>query len=288
MWQQLRGEVNLNSISTCPICGSIHTNRIGEKNKIPIISCLICTHMFADLEGYEFNHENLEDFREGFTHGLMSTDAHYYEHLTAGEAKGFPTNITATKVLSIVQGAGFSKVSWLDIGAGSGHLVKRAQELGFDVTGIEPGGWGQIAVMRKEVRIMQRFLEKNREDKKYSIVTATDVVEHVANPVEFLALMSGYLTELGMIVISVPCIESIEAKVFGMRWPMIAPPTHRHFFTRRSLSTAISKAGMRPKIMLQFNIRRYYGLSRYSAFMDLIDKLINGDQLVCAMTLGVD
>ena len=189
--------------SECPVCKARKSRCQGEKNSIPIMACSECTHVFADLTGYDFDHEDLDVFREGFTHGLMRTDADYYDHLVQGEALGFPTHITATKVLSLVREAGIVKGRWLDIGSGSGHLVERAQERGFDVSGVEPGGWGQIAAQRKGVRIAQGFLGKNQDGYRNSVVSATDVVEHVPDPAQFLRLMAGYLDDAGVMVISV-------------------------------------------------------------------------------------
>lgn len=272
-------------INGCPVCRERDLNSLGMKNGIPIMICKKCTHVFADLEKFDFNHEDLNDFREGFTHGLMRTDREYYDHLVRGEAPGLPTHITATRLLAMIQSAGFKNGRWLDIGSGSGYLVKHALESGFDVSGIEPGGWGQIAAKLKKIEIVQGFLEENLSGAKYSIVSATDVVEHIPEPVFFLKLMSGYLKSGGVIVISVPCYDSFEAKVLGLNWPMMAPPTHRHFFTKKSLAIAMARSGMRPLEMQQFNIRRLLGLSRYGFIRRVIDSLVSGDQLICMAML---
>jgi 2-polyprenyl-3-methyl-5-hydroxy-6-metoxy-1,4-benzoquinol methylase len=269
----------------CPVCKASDTRSLGDKNRIPIVACNGCTHVFADLPGHDFDHEDLDVFREGFTHGLMRTDVDYYDHLKQGEFPGFPTHITATKVLEMVREAGFEKGMWLDIGSGSGHLVERAQRQGFDVTGIEPGGWGQIAAKRKNITIKQGFLSENTDGLKYSVVSATDVVEHVPDPAQFLRLISTYLDDGGILILSVPCYESFDAKVLGLKWPMLAPPTHRHFFTRKSLSMTVAQSGMRPLKMQQFNIRHLLGLSRYRVVREVMDKLMHGDQLACMMTL---
>ena len=268
----------------CPVCKAKNAKYIGTKNYISIMACIDCTHVFADLAGKDFNHSDLDLFRDGFTHGRMQSDSDYYDHLVQGEAVGCPTFVTASKVLSMVLKTGFAHKSWLDVGSGSGHLVERAEKMDFDASGIEPGGWGQIAANRKGIRIAQGFLGENLSGRKYSIISATDVVEHVPDPIRFLSLMSSHMEEDGILIISIPCIESFEAKIFGLNWSMLSPPTHRHFFTKKSLNIAINKAGLRPLETQQYNIRRLFGLSRYSAIQRLIDKIILGDQLICMMT----
>lgn len=267
--------------SQCPICKACNPKYLGEKNSIQILECKACTHVFANIKDIDLDQEDLDVFRDGITNGLMSSDAEYYDHLVQGEAPGFPTHITATKVLDIVQKAGIEKGRWLDIGSGSGHLVKRAQDQGFEVLGLEPGGWGQIAAKNKNISINQGFLGENLAGLKFSVVSATDVVEHVAEPAEFLRLMSTYVAKNGFIVISVPCYDSLDARLFGMNWSMIAPPTHRHFFTKKSLKTVMESAGLHSLTMEQFNIRRLLRLSQYSAIRKITDLLIPGDQIAC-------
>jgi 2-polyprenyl-3-methyl-5-hydroxy-6-metoxy-1,4-benzoquinol methylase len=259
---------------------------LGEKNQILIKLCNECSHVFADLGSFDFNRKDLNVFRDDFTHGLMNYDEQYYDHLVKGELLGHPTQITTSKVLAMIHKHGFINEPWFDIGSGSGYLLEQALKFGFNACGIEPGGWGQIASKRKKVKIVQGFLEKNLTDSKYSIVSATDVVEHVPDPSDFLELMATYLENDGVIVISVPCYESFEAQILGLNWSMIEPPTHRHFFTKKSLAIALANSGLKPLKMQQFNIRRFFGLSRYEVVRRFIDLIIPGDQLICMAMLN--
>ncbi len=265
----------------CPICDGGEAKYLGSKNNINILKCKMCTHVFADLGNYDFEKEDLDEFRGCITNGLMPSDFEYYQHLLKGEGIGYPTHITATKIINIVKSAGIERGKWFDIGSGSGHLVERVNESGFDVIGLEPGGWGQIASSQKNISINQGFLDKNNSKELYKIVSATDVVEHVANPYEFIKMMSSYVSEDGFIVLSVPCYDSFEAMLFGMEWQMIAPPTHRHFFTKASIKLLIDKLNLKMIKVEQFNIRRLLGLSKYTTIRNIVDYVFAGDQLVC-------
>jgi ubiquinone/menaquinone biosynthesis C-methylase UbiE len=69
--------------------------------------------------------DNPDRFREEFTHGLMSTDQEYYDHLSGGEGIGMPTSITADHILELCQGdCVINGSSWLDIGCGSGRNIR--------------------------------------------------------------------------------------------------------------------------------------------------------------------
>ena len=170
---------------------------------------------------------------------------------------------------------------WLDIGCGSGYLLSQVQNSGFDALGIEPGGWGQIAAKQKRLHVVQGFLAKDTFSQRFEVVSATDVVEHVPDPVEFLRLMAGYVVPSGYILISIPFADSIEAKLRGANWNMVEPPTHSQFFSMQSLELALQLAGLSLIVSRQFNIRNMRGLSRYVSLRRFIDALIPGPQLVC-------
>ena len=221
-------------------------------------------------------------FREEFTHGLMSSDEKYYEHLAAGEVVGNSTAITTEQILEICRNNGLEfSGSWLDIGCGSGYLLSQVQNAGFSAHGIEPGGWGQIAAARKKLHVVQGFLTSDTFSQHFDIVSATDVVEHIPDPVEFLRLMAGYVASGGHIIISIPFADSFEAKLMGARWDMVEPPTHCQFFSKQSLKLALQMAGLEIVDNRQFNIRHLLGLSRHAYLRQLVDVLLPGPQLVC-------
>lgn len=256
----------------------------GERNGYALYRCISCTHKFADLSSREEYPDDPRSFLEKITNGLMSSDEQYYDHLVAGESIGKGTSITAGHVLDICrQNAGNFVGNWLDIGCGSGYLLSLVQNAGFDAIGIEPGGWGQIAAKQKKLHVVQGFLATDTFPQRFDVVSATDVVEHVPNPVEFLRLMAEYVVPSGYIIISIPFADSVESKVLGIRWNMVEPPTHCQFFSMRSLRLAMQCAGLEMVCWRQFNLRNLRGLSRYKSLRHLVDALLPGPQMVCLM-----
>lgn len=266
----------------CTVCEALLLRFWGERNGYKLYQCLSCTHRFADLQNQVMEQNNPDRFREEFTHGLMSTDQEYYDHLSGGEGIGMPTSITAEHILELCQDEGvINGSSWLDIGCGSGHLLRCVQDLGFDAIGIEPGGWGQIAAAQKDIKVIQGFLKSDTFDRRFDVISATDVVEHLPDPVNFFRLMGGYLEPGGHIIIAVPFADSLEARLMGSRWNMVEPPTHSQFFSCPSLRLALRQAGLEAISMRQYNIRHLGGLVRNKFIRYVIDMVIPGPQLVC-------
>ena len=266
----------------CTICEYTRLRPWGERNGYKLYRCLSCTHKFADLKNQEMSRGDPERFREEFTHGLMSSDEKYYEHLAAGEAGGNATAITTEHILDICRNNELEfSGSWLDIGCGSGFLLSQVQNAGFKAQGIEPGGWGQIAATSKGVQVAQGFLTSDTFAQRFDVVSATDVVEHIPDPVEFLRLMAGYVVPSGHIIISIPFADSLEAKLMGSSWDMVEPPTHCQFFSMQSLKLALQMADLELVDNRQFNIRNLRGLLRQVYLRQLFDVLLPGPQLVC-------
>lgn len=266
----------------CPICQQNDHKFWGRRNGYELYQCQACSHKFADLKNLEMSRVDPDQFREEFTHGLMSSDVQYYEHLAVGEGVGRATAVTVEHILDLCRNNGVEfSGGWLDVGCGSGLLLSQVQDAGFVAQGIEPGGWGQIAAERKGLKVVQGFLGNDTFPQRFNVVSATDVVEHLPDPVDFLGLIAGYVESGGHIVITIPFADSPEAKWRGARWDMVEPPTHSQFFSMCSLKLALKMAGLEIVDSRQYNIRNLRGLSRYRFMRRILDALMPGPQLVC-------
>ena len=266
----------------CTLCEQTNIKIWGEKNSYEIYVCLSCTHKFVDLGGVGRPENDPELFRKEITNDLMASDLQYYEHLARGEAPGRSTTINAGHIFDLLNkhNVKFSG-DWMDIGCGSGYLLSQAKNAGFETTGIEPGGWGQIAAERKHLNVVQGFLTNKTFLKHFDIISATDVVEHIPTPVDFMKLMSSYLLPGGFIIISIPFSDSLEARLFQTKWDMVAPPTHCQFFSLSSLKLLLELSGLELIDYKQFNIGRISKIINNSYLRKFIDTVIPGPQLIC-------
>jgi SAM-dependent methyltransferase len=227
--------------------------------------------------------EDSDTFRERFTHKLMGSDAEYYDHLRLGESDGQPTQTTTDLILREVHPAGgtLAQRRWLDVGSGSGYLLKVVQSYGAEAIGVEPGGWGQIAARDKGVHVVQGFLDETTLPGKFDFVSATDVLEHQPDPAELLRLIRHYLQPSGLAFITVPFAESFHGTVLKWRWPMVEPPTHSHFFSRASFGSFLVRCGLKLEGMYQYNVTYPPLIGRLKVARQLVD-------FVLSTTLGGD
>jgi SAM-dependent methyltransferase len=101
----------------------------------------------------------------------------------------------------------------LDIGANRGHLVLAlCQETMIPVVAVEPdsrvSGWGYSEY---DVELHEhRFEDVDLSERQFDLITCIHTLEHVAEPVPFLAKAAGLLAPGGRIVVEVPDIRVIE------------------------------------------------------------------------------
>jgi hypothetical protein len=72
-----------------------------------------------------------------------------------------------------------------------------------------------------------------------------DVIEHLPNPLETLALVGQALDVGGWLMISTGDWDSLLARVMGRRWRLMTPPQHLFYFSRRTLTESLRQCGFR-------------------------------------------
>ncbi len=103
------------------------------------------------------------------------------------------------------------------------------------------------------------------------VIVLFDVIEHLPNPRETLALCHEYLNPGGIIVITTGDFGSVVAKLTGVKWRLMTPPQHLWFFTQESVRLMSAGLGLSvehvdhpwkivPASLIAFQLRRMLGL----------------------------
>lgn len=161
--------------------------------------------------------------------------------------------------------------SLLDIGAGSGHMVKAARDRGLRADGIELSQSGiAFAKLNFEIDLFGHdFLAGHPAIKNYDIITFWGVLEHVVNPIEMLNAANRHLEPgSGMLIAEVPrwhCLTTEVQKQFPEKVVRhLDPSSHIHIFSDSSLATSFLMTGLAPSAAW------YFGLDVYELVMQLL------------------
>jgi len=149
-------------------------------------------------------------------------------------------------------------LSLLDIGCGGGLVAEPLARMGADVTGFDPAP-ESIAVARAHAEATGARLSYRAglvedlvvEEARFDVVTALEVVEHVADLRAFVAAAAALARPGGLILASTlnRTLKSFALAIVGAEYVLgwVAPGTHRweQFVTPAELATALEAAGCR-------------------------------------------
>jgi SAM-dependent methyltransferase len=130
----------------------------------------------------------------------------------------------------------------LEIGCGSGYLLSRLRQQGFEVFGFEPGIQGQMGAAKYGVEIIREAFPGEAMAPKdgFDLIVHYGVLEHMEDPINFLRAQVEWLSEAGLMIFAVPdCQGYIERGDVSML-------NHEHwsYFTSQSLRDIAGQAGV--------------------------------------------
>lgn len=94
-----------------------------------------------------------------------------------------------------------------------------------------------------------------------------DVIEHLVQPDKVIQRIYADLQPGGHLYITTGDMERFLPRLQGRRWRMIHPPTHLHYFSRRTLSQMLERDGFEVCDVTYPSISRSIRLVFYSLFM---------------------
>jgi SAM-dependent methyltransferase len=154
----------------------------------------------------------------------------------------------AQRRLSLVERAcGTRDGSLLDVGCGSGELLRAAHERGWTVQGVEPESSGAQRARQRGLAVVETLLEDSGlPERSYDVVSAFHVLEHQPDSRAFVSLLARWVRPGGHVVVEVPNWHSLQRRRLRERWPALRPGEHLVHFTPQTLRATLSASGIVP------------------------------------------
>ncbi len=163
----------------------------------------------------------------------------------------------------------------LDVGSGTGVSLLEIKALGGVAFGIEPDPNAQETAKKLNLNVFCGFIDDNPyPDIKFDYITASQVIEHDSNPINFLKNAQKKLKPGGKIILSFPNVNSLYRKIFGKAWINWHVPYHLSFLTRKSLEIGISNLGLKIKLIRTITPNAWTVMQ----FISLFNKPIEGEK----------
>jgi 2-polyprenyl-3-methyl-5-hydroxy-6-metoxy-1,4-benzoquinol methylase len=217
----------------CPLCRAGPSRRLFRKRGIPYHRCPACGFVFsrpAANANFETTLDAYEPAYRAYLEDAPEDDANFATLLAWAE--GFAP-LAGRRVL--------------DIGAGSGKLVRALRRRGHEAYGLEPARALHARFLAREPWFFAQTVEEFADSwtgGPFGAVFACDVIEHVERPDRFLAGVARLLEPGGLLFVTTPDVASRIARLSG-RWWHYYNKYHLSYLSRRTLGTLAAGCGLR-------------------------------------------
>ncbi len=136
----------------------------------------------------------------------------------------------------------------IDVGCGAGgFLVAASARHHWDCLGIEPSSSAAEGCRRLGLDVLSASWEEaDLPPSSADAVTMWEVIEHLHDPVVAVHKAAEVLRSGGILVVSTPNRDSLDARLFGETWVGYELPRHLQMFRQADLEGLMRSAGLTP------------------------------------------
>jgi SAM-dependent methyltransferase len=129
-----------------------------------------------------------------------------------------------------------------EVGAGDGSYVSHLLREGYRAEGIDPFPKGRDGDLLTRAAIDEVKLAPASQD----VVMMWHVLEHLEQPAHAVAAARDWLAPGGKLIVAVPNLSSLQARLGEDRWFHQDVPRHRTHFAERGLLSLLEREGFVP------------------------------------------
>lgn len=161
----------------------------------------------------------------------------------------------------------------VEIGCANGLFLRKAKQY-FSVVGFEVSQ--PMAELGRQsgldIRNQNFCDDKTLAQNSLDAIVLWDVIEHLPDPIAVIKKSHKLLKKDGVIAMTTGDIESQMAKRQGRAWRLIHPPTHLHYFSKRSLTQSLKDNGFDLVKISYPGYWRGFGQMLFGVFPKLMSK----------------
>jgi len=131
----------------------------------------------------------------------------------------------------------------LDLGCGSGELLKELKEKGFECYGVEMDKNAVEICRKNNLKVIQGDIQEyiKKINAKFDVIILSHGLEHLYNPSFVIREISRILADDGVFIIAIPSADSLMFNLFKSKWHSIDSPRHLYLFSTKTLSSLLQK-----------------------------------------------
>lgn len=269
----------------CRICGNAERNRAfsvaemmyGYDEEFPYFQCAVCQCLQiavypSDVERYYGKaYYSYDQPERGFLQRWKERLASRYEVSRKGRLGRYFSERDPNLLLRDLSPVlGNRRHRILEIGCGSGVLLRSLHEIGFrNLTGADP-------FIDADIHVDKRFSIYKKElreiEGKFDLIMFHHSLEHLPDQHAIFRQVADRLSSGGMCVVRVPLSSSYAWDEYGVQWVQLDAPRHFYLHSVESLRRLAAGAGMRlSSITYDSTPFQFWGSEQYRRGIPLRD-----------------
>lgn len=134
----------------------------------------------------------------------------------------------------------------LEVGAGDGKFVGLMRDAGLDAWGLDPSPAARSVAAGAGIEVLSAGVDDaDVAPRSQDAVVLWHSLEHLEDPAAALRRIAGWSRPGGRLVVAVPNLAGLQARLGGDRWFHQDVPRHRTHFTPAGLAALLSRTGFR-------------------------------------------
>jgi SAM-dependent methyltransferase len=210
----------------CALCQADDYQLVHDFDRIPVVRCASCGFLYSARVMTD------ESLRRYYSLSFGST------RQMQGQQVNAEINWRAIKRIVDVRAC----KNMLDVGTGYGYLLLKFQQShGLKATGVELSQ-EEALFARDQLNLDVRpcaLSEAGLEKESFDLVTASEVIEHIIDPISFVHELAQYVRPGGVLMINTDNFESQVVRDMGASFPKWIPHCHVSHFAPESLQRCI-------------------------------------------------
>lgn len=152
-----------------------------------------------------------------------------------------------------------SRGSIIDIGCGTGEVLKYFSEKGWSAKGVEPSDNARSYASNKlGLSVETEDFIKNIPEKSFDVITMWHVLEHVPQLNDRMQQLKTILKDDGVLFIALPNYNSWDAKHYSSFWAAWDLPRHLYHFSKETFSQLAKKHNFNIQEILPMKFDSFY------------------------------
>lgn len=221
----------------CPLCQTVSVEKLYDMGLFALMQCSVCRLVFQDgsalptqdgLIGQIYD-DGWVKMKEAMAIKDLYNHCLFYSHITASHCP--PGG------------------SLLEVGCGTGEFLYLMRQTGRMVRGVEPSAVSSTHARGKyNLDIVNSVWDKGLlgPEEKYDAVVFWHVLEHIQEPVKFLAEAKIALKVGGCVIFCVPNNDCFTNIVLRQHSPVYAERDHMFHYSASNLPILLEQSGLRP------------------------------------------